>query len=281
MWNIVTDSSCDDINFAHSSPDIRYDSVPFFIHTDSREFIDDGSIHTEELISVMKHSSVCKTACPSPAAWQEHFSRPGNTLAFTISGELSGSYASACTARSMVHEKQPDKKIAVINTRAAGPVSILLIREATRMIEAGLDFDAVVDNLYRMLPRVHIIYTLSSFDNLVKNGRMSRLTGFMANTLGFWGVGIATPEGKIRIKDKVRGARRVLNAILQDMKEKPRPPQEVVISHCLNPEMSAALTASIREIFGSIPVDSFPTGGLDSFYAEKNGIIVGYICKGQ
>ena len=56
MWNIVTDSSCDDINFAHSSPDIRYDSVPFFIHTDSREFIDDGSIHTEELISVMKHS---------------------------------------------------------------------------------------------------------------------------------------------------------------------------------------------------------------------------------
>ena len=278
MWHIVTDSSCDDINFSHSSPDIRYDSVPFFLHTDAREFVDDRSINIEEMISVMEHSRVCKTACPSPAAWHEFFSLPGDTLAFTISSGLSGSYASACTARSMVLEEEPGKHIAIIDSKQAGPSMMLLIRAATQMIEAGMEFSGIVEALNQLVQKIHIIFTLSSFDNLVKNGRMSRLTGFVANTLGFWGVGIAV-DGKIHIKSKLRGSRRVLNAILQDIEEQSGQVKEVIISHCLNPNMASALKQQILNRFGSIPVDVFPTGGLDSFYAEKNGLIVSYRCE--
>lgn len=276
MWNIVTDSSCDDIHFSHTSPDIRYDSVPFYLHTDEREFTDDGSIDMEELIAVMGKSKIAKTACPSPAAWKEHFSRPGNTLAFTISAELSGSYASAKAAELMVKEEMPDRNIEIINTRTTGPSVMLLIRAATRMIEAGSDFLSVVEKVNALRGYVHTVFSLSSFDNLVKNGRMSRMTGFVANALGFWGVGTASSEGHIQMKEKVRGTKRVLNSIINDMKEKGSAIQEVVIVHCLNLSMAQTLKGMILETFGDIPVDIFPTGGLDSFYAEKNGLIVGY-----
>lgn len=279
MWNIVTDSSCDDINFEHSSPDIRYSSVPFFIHTDEKNFTDDGSIDIPEMISVMTRSRVAKTACPSPDAWKEEFQKPGNTIAFTISAELSGSYSSACAAKIMVDEETPGQKIAIVNTRSDGPAIMLLIRAATRMIEAGLDFDRIVSGIGRLLDQVHIVYALSSFDNLIKNGRMSRLTGFVANALGFWGVGTASPEGKIQIKEKIRGTKRVLNSIIRDMKEKGSAIQEVIIVHCLNLSMAQSLREMIIGSFGEIPVDIFPAGGLDSFYAEKNGLIVGYRCS--
>lgn len=278
MWNIVTDSSCDDLNFEHSATDIRYDSVPFYIHTDHREFVDDGSIDTEELIAVMSKSKIARTACPSPDLWLKHFQRPGNALAFTLSSALSGSYSSARTAELMAKEADPNRNIAVIDSLAEGPSITLLIRAVTRMIEAGMDFDSIVKKANALRARIHIIYALSSFDNLVKNGRMSRMTGFVANALGFWGVGIASPEGRIAIKGKVRGTKRVLNSILNDMKEKGSAIQEVVIVHCLNLPMAQALKDMIIAAFGDLPVTIFPTGGLATFYAEKNGLIVSYRC---
>lgn len=42
------------------------------------------------------------------------------------------------------------------------------------------------------MKHTHIVFALSSFDNLIKNGRVSRITGFLAGKLGFWGIGIGS-----------------------------------------------------------------------------------------
>ena len=277
MWNIVTDSSCDDMNFEHSLPEIHYTRVPFLINTDSREYVDDGSVDIQALMADMKHSKVLKTACPSPASWHEAFSRPGDTYAFTISAALSGSFDSACTAKHMTEEEQPDKSILVVNTKGTGPTQILMIRMLTRMIEEGLDRQTIKDRLTQLVEKIRIVFALNSFDNLIRNGRMSRLAGFMAHRLGFWGVGTTTPDGKIQVLSKVRGTRKALAAILEDIKARGSSVSEVVICHCLNSEAAEELKAMVLETFRNIRVDIFQTGGLDSFYAEKAGLIVSYL----
>ena len=56
MWNIVTDSSCDDIRFEEQREDILYQSVPFYLYTDTerirgrRQYFrsgDDGGLEEE------------------------------------------------------------------------------------------------------------------------------------------------------------------------------------------------------------------------------------------
>ena len=49
-----------------------------------------------------------------------------------------------------------------------------------------------------------------------------------------------------------------------------------MISHCLNPETAEELKAAVLATFKNVRVDVFPMRGLDSFYAEKNGLIMSY-----
>ena len=60
--------------------------------------------------------------------------KPGPVLAFTISSALSGSYNSACTARTMLQEEDPGKQIAVIDSKATGPEVSMLITKARELI---------------------------------------------------------------------------------------------------------------------------------------------------
>ena len=85
MWNIVTDSSCDDIRFEEQRDDILYQSVPFYLYTDTKEYVDDGSISVPEMMEDLKKSKTARTSCPSPASFAEAFRKPGDVIAFTIS----------------------------------------------------------------------------------------------------------------------------------------------------------------------------------------------------
>ncbi|MCR5229487.1 MAG: DegV family protein [Solobacterium sp.] len=275
-WNIVMDSSCDTDVYEHES-DIRYETVPFVINVDGTDYVDTPDLDLADLIDRMAESKTAnRTSCPSPNCWYEQFMREGNVFAVTISRELSGSYNSAVSAMNMVHEEDPDKKIAIFNTRGTGPTAIILIRRLSRWIDEGYSFEEIVAKAEDFIGNIKIIFALSSFDNLVKNGRMSRIAGFVANRLGFWGIGIGTDEGKIHIKAKVRGTRKVVETMIQDMLERRVPIEQVVISHCFNPEVAESIRKAVQEKWAQIKVDIYPTKGLDSFYAEKNGLIVSW-----
>lgn len=277
MWNLVADSSCDMKHLECSDPEITYARIPFYIRTDEGEFEDNDTLDIRTLLRAMKESKTCSTACPSPADWYERFRRPGNVIAFTISSHLSGSWQSAMLAEKMVLEEEPDKKIAVIDTLQDGPTLTLLIRAAVRLIQERYDFDAVVEHLTKALSDIRIIFALSSFDNLIKNGRVSHLAGLVSNVLGFWVLGTGR-EGHIHMVSKVRGSRKVLKAILEDLRKQHGTMREIIIVHCLNLPMALELRAMLKETFRDARIDVMESSGLNSFYAEANGLIVSFRC---
>ena len=67
-----------------------------------------------------------------------------------------------------------------------------------------------------------------------------------------------------------------MNVILDDLKERGEPTEYVVISHAFNPEMAETLRTEIRKIWPFIEIDVYPAKGLDSFYAEREGLILSY-----
>ena len=184
-WNIVTDSSCDLFPAALQGGEVQISSVPFVISVGDRDFVDDETLNTAEMLDAMEHCrQASHTSCPSPQGWLEQFEKADFCIAITISSNLSGSMNSAVLAKEMVLERYPEKKIAVLDSRSTGPEIVICVERICDLIEAGADFEKVVSEAETLLRDTHIVFALSSFDNLVKNGRMSKMAGFLANKLG-------------------------------------------------------------------------------------------------
>lgn len=275
-WNIVADSSCDLKQFAPEDERISFSTVPFVIRAEDREFIDDEQLNTEEMVnSLAEIKEAGRTSCPSPETWLEKFAQAGYTVVVTISGNLSGSYNSACLARGMILEKEPDRKIAVIDSKSAGPELAMILRKLHTLMDEKLSFEEIVEKLNAFADKTETIFALTSFDNLVKNGRVGRIAGFVAGKLGMCGIGVAN-DGRIDIKAKVRGTQKALRVIIDDMKEHAFAGGEVWIHHCLNEELALRLKSLIEENWANARVGVMPTRGLCSFYAEKGGMIIAY-----
>ena len=105
---------------------------------------------------------------------------------------------------------------------------------------------------------------------------MSRLIGFIAGHLGFWGIGVGSEKGEISIRGKARGDKSMIRFLLDEMKKIGTTAKEIRISHCQNLKCALALKQQIEETFRGVKVTLMETRGLDSFYAERRGLIIGF-----
>lgn len=280
-WNIVTDSSYDSFPAALQGGKVQISSVPFIISVGNRDFVDDETLNTSEMLDAMEHcEQASHTSCPSPQGWLEQFEKADFCIAITISSNLSGSMNSAMLAKDMMLERCPEKKIAVLDSHSTGPEIVICVEKICDLIEAGADFEKVVSEAETLLRDTHIVFALSSFDNLVKNGRMSKMAGFFASKLGMWGIGVGTDEGTISIKGKTRGATKAMTMLLEDMKERGYHGGKVIISQCYNSMFAESLRCKIKEIWKESKVSILPTRGLCSYYAERGGIILSFCGEG-
>ena len=277
MWHIVSDTSCDLHTLEGGEGVFDFATIPFSIRIGDREYIDDENMPVEEMLAANdSHAEMAQTSCPSPEDWREKFAPEGPALAFTISSALSGSYNSASTAKQMLEEEDPGKQIAVIDSKATGPEVAMLIMKARELILEGKAFAEIEKALNREAERIHTVFALASYHNLIKAGRVNRLIGFIAGHLGFWGIGIGSDEGEIAIRGKARGDRSMIRFLVDEMKKIGTAGKEILISHCQNEKCALALKEQIEEAFRGVKVTLMETRGLDSFYAERRGLIIGF-----
>lgn len=276
-WKIVADSCCDLRSADCACEEVGFQTVPFYIRIGDTEYEDNESLDTLEMLNAMEHCpELGSTSCPPPMAWCEEFREAEQVMAITISKNLSGSYSSAVAGRDLALTEDPTKQITVLNSRATGPTAAICIARMVEWIKEGKPFEVVAEKASDFIKSTKTVFALSCFDNLVKNGRMTKFTGFVAKKLGMWGVGIGNEEGRIVMKTKTRGASRVINAIIEDMRERGFRAREIVISHCHNPVLAEKLRERVLEVWSNAKITVLKTRGLDSFYAERGGLIVAY-----
>lgn len=280
IWNIVSDSSCDLRMASFSSDRVRFETVPLRILVGEREFVDNDHLVVPEMLAAMAaEKGPTSTACPSPADFARAFEAGDCTVCFTISGNLSGTYSAAMTARELVLEEHPEKQICVIDSRATAGAMALLIRRAQTLMEADEtgDFDGICDQLRLYQAALRTCFTLENFDNLIKNGRMRPLVGTLLHSLGIHVIADATPQGTIHVADKARGESKTYRAITRLMAaSKDCTGAEVIISHCKNLSGAMKLQQAIEEALPVKSVEILSCRGLTSFYAMEKGLIVGY-----
>ena len=134
-WNIVSDSSCDLRTCDFHSDAVHFELVPLRLQVGAKEFVDNDELSVRELLDSMAgEKSASSTACPSPGAFARAFEKADKSVCFTISANLSGTYAAAQMGRELALEEHPEKEICIIDSKATAGAMVLLIRRAKELL---------------------------------------------------------------------------------------------------------------------------------------------------
>lgn len=282
-WKLVSDSGCSLLvpdgpdGLAGIDIDIDHAEVPFVISVDNTDYIDEPGIDIEKML---EHIANCRsggrTSCPSPHAWLEAWGDAENVVAFTLSAALSGSYNSAIAARHMALEKNPGRNIAVINTCGAGTMPGCLMQAVSDGVDDGDSFDVIAKTAENIARNTNVMFALGSLDNLIKAGRLNKLVGYAAHRFNISAIGVASPGGRIELRHKFRGMKKIYGKLIDTLRETGFAGGEMVISHCMNEDGAEKLGHLIKAEWLDTDVSVVPASGLCSYYMGKGGMIITY-----
>lgn len=258
--------------------DERVIPAPLTMQLDQYSFVDDDSFDQQDFLKKVAGSPNCpKSACPSPEYYKTAYEKAEKrAYAVTLSAELSGSYNSALLAKGLALEERPEMKIHVFNSRSASIGETLITRKIQECEEAGMEFDALVEEVESYIDGQNTYFVLESLDALRKNGRLSNVKAFIASALKIKPVMGSTPEGSIVQLDQARGINKALMKMVDYIVERAEKPEEKVLAltHCNNRARGEMVRDAILERIHVKDVILLDTGGISTLYASDGGIIV-------
>ncbi|KIC78636.1 DegV family protein [Streptococcus milleri] len=276
-WKIVADSGCDYRTIENIAVDTLFENVPLIIQVNDEIFIDNAQLNIDDMMKKMyATSSASKSACPSPDDYMKAFDGASNIFVVTITGTLSGSHNSAQVAKKLYLEEHPDVNIHIIDTLSAGGENDLIIKKLNFLIGQGLSYEEVVTEITAYQTKTKLLFVLAKVDNLVKNGRLSKLVGAVVGLLNIRMVGEASQDGKLELLQKARGAKKSLIAAFDELIKAGYAGGQIIIAHRNNLKFCQQFSEMVREKFPQAVIEVIPTSGLCSFYAEENGLLIGY-----
>lgn len=276
-WKIVADSGCDYKELANLAPDTLFQSVPLSIQIEGTDFVDDTNLDIDDMMNAMYSSSkATASACPSPQAYAAAYEGAENIIVVTLTGTLSGSFNSARVAKEMFQEDHPSVNIHLIDSLSAGGEMDLLVNQINRLIGQGLEFDQVVEAITAYQAKTKLLFVLAKVDNLVKNGRLSKLLGTVVGLLNIRMVGEASQTGTLELLQKARGHKKSLTAALEELQKAGYAGGRIIIAHRNNDKFCQQFSELVLAKYPQADIEQVATSGLCSYYAEENGLLMGY-----
>lgn len=275
-YKIVADSSCDLNAELESKMDVSL--VPFRIDIDDSSFIDDENIDLKKLVSTMKASpNPIKSSCPSPGDFKERYVDAENVFVVTISKELSGTYNSAILAKDMMIEEMKEKFIHVFNSRSASVGETLTALKIKECLDNKMPKEQLVEKVEQYIEDMKTFFISDDLSNLIKNGRISKTQGLIANVLNIKPIMKATDDGNIEAVEKIRGSKKAFKRLAEIIAESGVKFDEriLAISHANALQKALDLKEDLAGLkFKDVII--VETKGLSTVYVNDGGIIVSY-----
>lgn len=275
-YRIVADSSCDLNEELQEQLDVSL--IPFKIDVDDKSFVDNEDLDVSELITVMKNSpNPVRTSCPSPGDFVEEYKKYDTIFVIAISSQLSGTYNSAVLAKEMVKEEFPDKFIHVFDSKSASVGESLVSIKIKELIDKGLSNLEIVEKVEKYIKEMKTYFILESLDNLIKNGRISKTKGLIANVLNLKPI-MGANDGDIELVENMRGSKRAFKRLVEIIGESGVKFEDrtLAISHTNALQLGENLKKEIQEKYNFKDVILVKTAGLSAGYAYDGGIILAF-----
>lgn len=226
------------------------------------------------------------TSCANEYTFIEHFERElkdGNDILYIgFSSALSQTYNNAVLAKNELLKKYPERKIICVDSLLASFGQGLMVHSICIYKEAGLTIEECAEKVLNTRLNVNSIFTVKTLANLVRGGRISKLTYAIGTAIDIKPIMYVNEEGKLLSFAKVLGRKRSIFSLADKVAKTIVNSEEqyVYISHgdCLeDAEYLASLISSKIKVKGFIynyidPVIAVHSGPdtLAVFYFGKN-----------
>ena len=277
---IIADSCCDLTPTLRRVLRVRTASLT--IRVDDGDFIDDENLDIPPLMAAMKQSANAPTtACPAPEAYAAMMTQAPMTFVVTLSSRLSGSYNAACVGRDMALEANPSLKICVLDSESASAGETRIVMLLRDLIDAGLAFEEIEQRARAFIAPMRTRFVLEDLSHLVKNGRISKMAGFVGTVLNLRPLMADNGHGEIVCLEKIRGTANAMKKLVEhvaaETADAARASIVLVLSYCnCAPralELQKNLLASCAALKDVIMV---PTGGISTVYADDGGVVLAF-----
>ncbi|SKA04062.1 EDD domain protein, DegV family [Pilibacter termitis] len=138
-------------------------------------------------------------------------------LYLAFSSGLSGTYHSAVQARTMVLEEYPNAEIRVVDTKMAANGEGLIVDRAVKLRDAGKSIEEVETEILALCPYVRAWFTVDDLHHLVRGGRVSKAAAVIGSLVNIKPILDVDPEGKLRPVGKVRGRKKSLKTLADNI----------------------------------------------------------------
>lgn len=221
-YQIITDSACDlpasmlqSLNVVTAPLTVNFRGEP------RKDSVEDTQV--KELYDAMRGGETATTSAVNPDGWSRVIASVlesgKDALVLAFSSGLSTTYQSAVIAGNELKESFPERKIIVVDTRAAALGQGLLVWHTCRMRDTGMQIEELAAWVEEHKNNLAHWFTVDDLVYLKRGGRVSAATAILGAMLNIKPVLHVDNEGHLISMAKVRGRKAAINALAAKMGE--------------------------------------------------------------
>lgn len=223
--------------------------IPLIVNWNDESYLDNVDITPEVFYDrLTKEKNLPTTSQPSAGAFKEVFDGLkedySGIVAILISGELSGTVASALAAAEMMGDFPVEVVDSKLTTMALG----LMVIKAAEVAQAGGSLEEVSQVAKDMIGKVTVMFVLDTLEFLHKGGRIGGAKRLLGSMLALKPV-LQLQDGKIEAYDSVRTKKKAIAAMLSHFYEDAVGKDSIhaTVYHGVAEKEAAAVLAEMKE----------------------------------
>ena len=272
---IVTDSSCTMEPAVRDRLNIHVMSLSVMI--DGVLYRDDDSLPGAEFMAMMAQAKeLPKTSQPPIGEFVELYDALGQDGSRVISIHMTqGLSGTVEAARQASHLTKTDVTVIDSDTTDQG-LSFQVIR-AAEMAQAGESYETIMSKIAEIRDNTTLFIGVSTLDNLVKGGRISRATGILSNILNMKVV-MNFQHGQLLPVVKGRGNKTFMKwfAEFKDELQKLPNVKQIGISHAEGLELTEQFKKELDALFPQMTIPLLHTTPIIATHTGKGAFAVTY-----
>ena len=185
---IVSDGSCDLTQ--EDAKKLNVEIVPFYVVFENEQYLKEGvDVSAADFYQKMidNPNIFPKSSLPSVedyvSCFEKHLRDGKDIICLCITTKFSGSYNSASSAKQLLEEEYPERKITIIDTMVNTVLQGLVVRETTRLRDLGYEYDKLVDIINEKKTTGRIFFTVKELTYLQHGGRIGKVASIVGDLM--------------------------------------------------------------------------------------------------